>query len=136
MDYLHVFTYSERANTTAIRMEDIVPMEVRRERTKQLRILGSKLQRAHYERHMGTTRPVLFEAENVDGNMLGYTDNYIRATAPYDPSLTNTISSTQLDRMDGNSHMRTLGIEEPRTAISDRQLPTANFSTSLATANC
>ena len=125
VDYLHVFTYSERANTTAIRMEDIVPMEVRRERTKQLRILGSKLQRAHYERNIGSTRPVLWETENVDGSMLGYTDNYIRAIAPYDPSLKNTISSTQLDRMDGNSHMRTVSIEEPRTATADRQLPTA-----------
>ncbi|MBK7384805.1 MAG: tRNA (N(6)-L-threonylcarbamoyladenosine(37)-C(2))-methylthiotransferase MtaB [Flavobacteriales bacterium] len=53
VDYLHVFTYSERANTTAVRMEDVVPMEVRRERTKQLRILSSKLQRAFYERHPG-----------------------------------------------------------------------------------
>ena len=92
---------------------------------KQLRILGSKLQRAHYERNIGSTRPVLWETENVDGSMLGYTDNYIRATAPYDPSLKNTISSTQLDRMDGNSHMRTVSIEEPRTATADRQLPTA-----------
>ncbi len=68
VDYLHVFTYSERANTTAVRppagqagMEDVVPMEVRRERTKQLRMLSSKLQRAFYQRHMGTTRDVLFE---------------------------------------------------------------------------
>ena len=72
VDYLHVFTYSERANTTAVRSasrstaglrkEDVVPMEVRRERTKQLRILSSKLQRVFYERHIGSVRPVLFEA--------------------------------------------------------------------------
>ncbi|MBP6313837.1 MAG: tRNA (N(6)-L-threonylcarbamoyladenosine(37)-C(2))-methylthiotransferase MtaB, partial [Flavobacteriales bacterium] len=53
VDYLHVFTYSERANTTAVRMEDVIPMETRRERTKKLRILSSKLQRAFYEKHSG-----------------------------------------------------------------------------------
>ena len=66
IDYLHVFTYSERANTTAVRMirnaaEETVPMEVRRDRTKQLRILSSKMQRAFYERNIGSTREVLFE---------------------------------------------------------------------------
>jgi threonylcarbamoyladenosine tRNA methylthiotransferase MtaB len=61
VDYLHVFTYSERANTTAVRMDDSIPIEVRRERTKQLRVLSSKLQRAFYERHLGSTRSVLFE---------------------------------------------------------------------------
>ena len=115
VDYLHVFTYSERANTTAVRMDDTVPMEVRRERTKQLRILGSKLQRAHYERNMGTTRPVLFETEehgasalasrDHEGTMLGYTDNYIRVSAPYERSLTNTIISAQLARINGDGHM-------------------------------
>ncbi len=65
VDYLHVFTYSERANTTAVRMDDSVPMETRRDRTKQLRILSNKLQRAFYQEHLGTTRNVLFEAEET-----------------------------------------------------------------------
>ena len=134
IDYLHVFTYSERNNTTAIRMEDAVPMEIRRERTKQLRILGSKLQRAHYERHIGTARSVLFEseehgasgsrlrlreaasaeqgaetpaeekAEESHGSMHGYTDNYIRVAAPFDPSLVNTIVPVQLGRINGDGH--------------------------------
>ena len=98
-------TYSERANTTAVRMEDIVPMEVRRERTKQLRILGSKLQRAHYERHQDTTRSVLFESENLDEHMLGYTDNYIRVSAPFDASLANVIVGAALGRINGDGHM-------------------------------
>jgi threonylcarbamoyladenosine tRNA methylthiotransferase MtaB len=105
VDYLHVFTYSERANTTAVRMEDIVPMEARRERTKQLRILSAKLQRAHYERHLGTTRPVLLEAEEVEGRMLGYTDNYLRVDLPFDAALINRVVPVQLIRINGEGHM-------------------------------
>ena len=128
VDYLHVFTYSERANTTAVRMEDAVLMDVRRERTKQLRILGSKFQRAHYERHAGTTRPVLFETEehstsgsrsgDPEGEMLGYTDNYIRVTAAYDASLTNTTASSRLDRINGDGHMEALLIGGPVDVLS------------------
>ena len=105
VDYLHVFTYSERANTTAVRMDDSVPMEERRDRTKQLRILGSKLQRAHYERHAGTVRPVLFESENVDGMMHGYTDNYIRVAMPYNATLTNTVVPVRSEGINGDGHM-------------------------------
>lgn len=105
VDYLHVFTYSERADTTAVRMEDSVPMAVRRERTRQLRILGGKLQRAHCERHLHTARPVLFETEDHAGAMLGYTDNYIRVTAPYAAALANTIAPAGLQRIDGDGHV-------------------------------
>ncbi len=117
VDYLHVFTYSERANTTAVRMEDSVPMETRRERTKQLRVLSSKLQRAHYEHHRGTTRPVLFENENVDGRMLGYTDNYIRVSAPFDGSVINGIADVLLDRIDGDGHMASIPVRRPQEAV-------------------
>ncbi len=106
VDYLHVFTYSERANTTAVRMDDSVPMDIRRERTKQLRILSSKLQRAFYQRHIGTARPVLFEAEENEGLMLGFTDNYVRVALPYDAALVNTIAPVLLDRIDGEGHVR------------------------------
>jgi len=105
VDYLHAFTYSERANTTAVRMDDTVPMEVRRERTKQLRILSSKFQRAHYERNIGATRNVLFESEKTVGDMNGYTDNYIRVSVPYDAALANTIVPVQLQRINGDGHM-------------------------------
>jgi threonylcarbamoyladenosine tRNA methylthiotransferase MtaB len=141
VDYLHVFTYSERANTTAVRMEDCVPMEVRRERTKQLRVLGSKLQRAFYEKHLGTIRPVLLEcgdasvssASDLEGksgalleNMEGYTDNYIRVSLPYDTSLVNTIVAVTLDRINGDGHMA--GTIDPmnRQAPAPCQLATAN----------
>lgn len=99
VDYLHVFTYSERANTTAVRMNESVPMEKRRERTKQLRILSGKLQRAFYERNLGRQCDVLFESEEVDGTMLGYTDNYVRVSAPYNADLTNSIVKVKLDRV-------------------------------------
>lgn len=114
VDYLHVFTYSERANTTAVRMEEVVPMDVRRERTKQLRILSSKLQRAFYEKHLGGTRPVLFEAGDAAGSpgssgdpaevMEGYTDNYIRVALPYDASMVNTIVPVELGSVNGDGH--------------------------------
>lgn len=111
VDYLHVFTYSERANTTAVRMEDVVPMGIRRDRTKQLRILGNKLQRAHMERHLGEARPVLFELEDQDGRMLGYTDNYVRVTAPFNARLTNTTVRMLLDRVNSD------GLVEATTAV-------------------
>lgn len=105
VDYLHVFTYSERANTTAVRMEDTVPMEMRRERTKQLRILGSKLQRAHYERHINTERSVLIEADEHEGRLCGYTDNYIRVSLPTEPGLANSVVVARLDRLNGDGQM-------------------------------
>lgn len=110
VNYLHVFTYSERANTTAVRMEDAVPMNIRRERTKQLRILGTKLQRAFYERHKEDTRPVLFEyGDEASGapqdQLFGYTDNYIRVALPFDPQLMNTVASVELGAMNGDGHM-------------------------------
>jgi threonylcarbamoyladenosine tRNA methylthiotransferase MtaB len=89
ISYLHVFTYSERANTRALKIEPIVPVEVRRERNKRLRILSDKKKRAYYETFVGTARPTLFEHHNDNGFMAGYTDNYIRIRTPYDENLLN-----------------------------------------------
>ncbi|HRH39001.1 MAG TPA: radical SAM protein, partial [Flavobacteriales bacterium] len=125
VDYLHVFTYSERANTTAVRMDDVVPMDVRRERTKQLRILSSKFQRAFYEKHIGTTRPVLFEAEETENSMHGYTDNYIRVTVPFDPSLVNAVVPVQLGRINGDGHCEGNIIDLQKQNAAQRQLTTA-----------
>jgi len=104
IDYLHVFTYSERANTTAVRMPDEVPVNIRRERTKQLRILSTKLQRAFYERHAGTSRPVLFEHEDHDGTMHGFTDNYVRVSMPFNPSVVNYVIPVVIGRINGDGH--------------------------------
>lgn len=112
VDYLHVFTYSERANTTAVRMDEVVPMEQRRDRTKQLRILGSRLQRAHYERHLGAMRPVLFEAEEAAGLMHGYTDNYIRVSMPFQSELANEIREVRLGRINADGHVAAEMLED------------------------
>jgi threonylcarbamoyladenosine tRNA methylthiotransferase MtaB len=116
VDYLHVFTYSERANTTAVRMEDTVPMEVRRERTKQLRMLGGKLLRAHCERHLGTVRPVLFEAgDDHDAlSIEGFTDNYVRVSLPYDPALANRVVPVSLQRITAENHVSGEPFAEPQ----------------------
>jgi threonylcarbamoyladenosine tRNA methylthiotransferase MtaB len=94
--YLHVFTYSERPNTTALRIQDIVPVAKRQERTQQLRMLSDKLKRQFYQRFAHQSRPVLWETGTEDEKMSGYTDNYIRVTAPMDRELLNTIQSITL----------------------------------------
>jgi len=82
ISYLHVFTYSERARTTAPRMEESVPVELRKERTKILRTLSLKKQRLHYEQFRGQVRPVLFESATEDGLRFGYTPEYVRVGIP------------------------------------------------------
>ena len=78
ISYLHVFTYSERANTAAIDMDCVVPMNVRRERNEMLRILSEKKKRAFYNQFLGQTRPVLFEKHKDTRFLTGFTDNYIK----------------------------------------------------------
>lgn len=88
--YLHVFTYSERANTTALRIDEVVPMETRHQRNKQLRILSEKKKRAFYLAHEDQRLNVLWEEPQEDGWMYGFTDNYIRVRKPADPLSANT----------------------------------------------
>ena len=102
ISYLHVFTYSERPNTDAIVMEGIVPIHERRKRNKMLRILSEKKLRNFYVQHEGTDRPVLFEHENRDGQMFGYTDNYIKVKFPYDENLANKITEVNLSRIESD----------------------------------
>jgi threonylcarbamoyladenosine tRNA methylthiotransferase MtaB len=98
ISYLHVFTYSERPNTDAIAMEGVVPVHERRKRNKMLRILSEKKLRHFYSEHEGSERPVLFEHENRDGKMHGYTDNYIKVKFPFDENLANKIVDVQLTK--------------------------------------
>ncbi len=91
VSYLHVFPYSERANTTAKKMKDVVPVKVRGERTTMLRSLSEKKKRFFYEQQLNSTREVLFEAEEKGGQMSGFTDNYVKVTTNYDPLLVNTL---------------------------------------------
>lgn len=106
ISYLHVFPYSERANTTAKKMQDTVPLKLRNDRTTQLRSLSEKKKRAFYESQIGKTRLVLFESEVRDGNMQGYTDNYVRVVSEYDPLLIDTLVPFQLQQIDANFLMR------------------------------
>lgn len=99
ISYLHVFTYSERANTVANEMSDVVPVNERRRRNKMLRILSEKKLQQFYRENAGTTRPVLFEQENRDGFMHGYTDNYIKVRSPYNEKTANTIVAIRLGEM-------------------------------------
>jgi len=89
ISYLHVFTYSERENTEAIRMKESVPMQERKRRNKMLRILSAKKLRAFYEKQKGKTLNVIFEYENKNGFMHGFTQNYVKVKHPYDLNLCN-----------------------------------------------
>jgi threonylcarbamoyladenosine tRNA methylthiotransferase MtaB len=100
ISYLHVFTYSERANTTAVKLGDAVPMHVRKERSKQLHILSEKKKRAFYESQLGTVRTILFEQEEDEGIMYGFTENYVKVKMPFDANLVNTFASLKLDSID------------------------------------
>ena len=106
ISYLHVFTYSERVNTTAAKLGESVPMEVRRERSRMLHILSDKKKRAFYEQNTNTTRTVLFENEEDNGMMTGFTENYVKVKTPYNESLANTFQKVQLTEIDRDGLMK------------------------------
>lgn len=96
ISYLHVFTYSERANTLAAEMKESVPQNKRNERSKMLRILSDKKRRQFYEKHLQQNARVLFESDVENGKMFGFTDNYIKVSTEYDPLLVNEIMEVKL----------------------------------------
>ncbi|HLW40088.1 MAG TPA: tRNA (N(6)-L-threonylcarbamoyladenosine(37)-C(2))-methylthiotransferase MtaB [Brumimicrobium sp.] len=100
ISYLHVFTYSERVNTTANKMSDVVPMEDRKDRSKRLRILSAKKKRAFYESQVGKTETVLWETQDNDGYLHGYTANYVRVKRPFEASLANTLQKIKFTAID------------------------------------
>lgn len=100
ISYLHVFTYSERANTGAPKLGKKVPMEKRKERSKMLHILSDKKKRVFYEENIGTERVALFEAEEDNGIMYGFTENYVKVKVPFDASLVNTFRKVKLTEID------------------------------------
>ena len=91
VSYLHVFTYSERDNTYAISLPDSVDANVRAKRSKLLRLLSSRKKATFYERNIGSIQDVLFESEEKDGFIEGFSSNYIRFRRPWDPNLIGTI---------------------------------------------
>ena len=115
VSYLHVFTYSERDNTTAVRLDDVVPMETRNKRSKMLRILSAKKKRKFYESQIGTEHTVLWEATNEEGFMTGFTENYVKVQTPFDAAKVNKTEKVFLDKIDGNGNVL-VTILEPITA--------------------
>ena len=106
ISYLHVFTYSERDNTVAAGMTQVVPPGVRNKRSKMLRALSVKKRRAFYESQLGTNRQVLFEDGNKDGYIQGFTENYVKVKAPWDPQLVNTLQQVELSSIDDDGIVR------------------------------
>ena len=110
ISYLHVFTYSERANTAAPEMEGRVPLKERKERSKMLRILSEKKKQQFYRENLGSTATVLFENDIENGMMHGFTENYVRVAAKYDPMLINELKTVTLKSINKNG---TVDVEEP-----------------------
>ena len=106
ISYLHVFTYSERDNTLAATMNGVVPKNVRTKRSKMLRGLSVKKRRAFYESQIGTIHTVLFEGENKEGYIQGFTENYIKVKAPWNPELVNTLHRVKLTAIDEDGLVR------------------------------
>ncbi|GAA0748315.1 tRNA (N(6)-L-threonylcarbamoyladenosine(37)-C(2))-methylthiotransferase MtaB [Gaetbulibacter jejuensis] len=106
ISYLHVFTYSERDNTEAAKMDGVVPKNVRSKRSKMLRGLSVKKRRAFYESQIGTQRQVLFESENKEGYIHGFTENYVKVKSPWNPHLVNTIHDVELTKIDDDGIVR------------------------------
>ncbi len=113
ISYLHVFTYSERPNTPAFEMDDVVPMNIRNKRSKMLRGLSVKKRRAFYESQLNNELTVLFESENKSGYIHGFTENYVKVKTPWNPSLINTIHSIKLTEIDVDGAVRFEWINEP-----------------------
>ncbi len=106
ISYLHVFTYSERENTVAAEMQGVIPIKVRKKRSKMLRGLSAKKRRAFYESQLGSFHTVLFEGENKEGFIHGFTENYVKVKTPWNPGLINTIHQIKLVKIDEDGLVR------------------------------
>ena len=106
VSYLHVFTYSERENTPAATMDGVVPKNIRAKRSKMLRGLSAKKRRAFYESQIGNTLTVLFEGENKQGYIHGFTQNYVKVKHPWNPELVNTLREVTLLEIDEDGMVR------------------------------
>lgn len=111
VSYLHVFTYSERANTNAVEMDGVVPKKERNERSNMLRILSEKKKRAFYESQIGNEYSVLLENDVKDGFMFGFTENYLKVKLPYQEQLINEIRLVNMQCVDEGGTMRAMEAE-------------------------
>ncbi|WP_418122573.1 tRNA (N(6)-L-threonylcarbamoyladenosine(37)-C(2))-methylthiotransferase MtaB [Chryseobacterium sp. PTM-20240506] len=108
ISYLHVFTYSERENTEAADMEGVVPIPERKKRNKMLRILSEKKKMSFYQTQLGKTLPVLWEHENKDGKMYGFTENYVRVQKDFDQASINQIEFLKLEKIEADGTVSVL----------------------------
>tara|TARA_B110000240_G_scaffold177974_1_gene207026 strand:+ start:867 stop:2165 length:1299 start_codon:yes stop_codon:yes gene_type:complete len=106
LSYLHVFTYSERENTPAMNMDGVVSKLDRADRSKQLRILSNKLQRAFYEKYLDTEHTALFEQDDKQGYLFGFTNNYIKIKTPFNDNLCRTKKQVKLIAIDDDGIMK------------------------------
>ena len=106
ISYLHVFTYSERPNTEAVDFDGVIPKKVRAKRSKMLRGLSAKKRRSFYEAQLGNTLTVLFENENKEGYINGFTENYVKVKTPWNPELVNTLHTITLTEIDEDGLVR------------------------------
>lgn len=105
VSYLHVFTYSERANTLAAELPEAVPVDERRRRNQALRGLSEMKRREFYRQHLGTTRPVLFEHHKDPALTGGFTDNYIKIEMPAGAGVLNTIAPALLENLSADGEV-------------------------------
>ena len=117
ISYLHVFTYSERPNTAAVEMEGVVSKKTRTKRSKMLRGLSVKKRRAFYESQLGNDLTVLFESENKEGFIHGFTENYVKVKTPWNPELVNTLQKIKLTEIDEDGVVRFNWITEPKFVL-------------------
>ena len=106
VSYLHVFSYSERDNTIANELPNVVSKSIRVKRSKILRTLSYKKRRLFYESQIGKFKKVLFESENKKGYIYGFTDNYVKVRTPWNPNLVNTIEIVELKSIDDDGFVR------------------------------
>jgi len=106
ISYLHVFTYSERPNTEAVDLDGVIPKKTRAKRSKMLRGLSAKKRRSFYENQLGNTLTALFENENKEGYINGFTENYVKVKTPWNPDLVNTLHTITLTEIDEDGLVR------------------------------
>jgi threonylcarbamoyladenosine tRNA methylthiotransferase MtaB len=106
ISYLHVFSYSERENTPATKFDNKVTKKIKAERSKKLRILSKKLQNAFYKKHLHTKHSALFEQDNHNGMLYGFTDNYIKIKAPFNQQICKTKQKVKLLEIDTDGIMK------------------------------
>lgn len=122
ISYLHVFTYSERDNTEAVTMENVVPQNVRNKRSKMLRGLSVKKRRAFYESQLGNTKTVLWEAENKEGFIHGFTENYVKVKTYWNPLLVNKLQLVKLLEIDEDGTVRVEIVSENASRLEVKSI--------------